>query len=92
MYNNAKYYKISGGVYIMDSKLSDSQIVSKISGKQRGLGAQLARLTVRVIAPTGDDARLIMVAEEQAGPAGVLHSLLSAFLLPSIRQKGSNKS
>ena len=40
------------------------------------LGAQLARLTVRVIAPTGDDARLIMVAEEQAGPAGVLHSLL----------------
>lgn len=35
MYNNAKYYKISGGVYIMDSKLSDSQIVSKISGKQR---------------------------------------------------------
>ena len=40
------------------------------------LGAQLARLTVRVIAPTGDDARLIVVAEEQAGPAGVLHSLL----------------
>ena len=40
------------------------------------LGAQLARLAISVIAPTGDDARLIMVAEEQAGPAGVLHSLL----------------
>ena len=40
------------------------------------LGAQLARLAISVIAPTGDDARLIMIAEEQAGPAGVPHGLL----------------
>ena len=40
------------------------------------LGAQLARLAVRVVAPTGDDARLVVVAEEQAGPTGVPHGLL----------------
>ena len=40
------------------------------------LGAQLARLAVRVVAPTGHDTRLVVVAEEQAGPAGVPHGLL----------------
>ena len=34
MYNNAKYY-ITRGMYIMDSNLSDSQIISQISSKQR---------------------------------------------------------
>ena len=43
------------------------------------LGAQLARLAVRVVAPTGHDARLVMVAEEQAGPAGVPHGLLLVY-------------
>ena len=40
------------------------------------LGAQLARLAVRVVTPTGHDARLVVVAEEQAGPAGIPHGLL----------------
>ena len=40
------------------------------------LGAQLARLAVRVVTPTGHDTRLVVVAEEQAGPASVPHGLL----------------
>ena len=37
------------------------------------LGAQLARIAVGVVAPTGDHARLVMIAEEQAGPTGLPH-------------------
>ena len=40
------------------------------------LGAQLARIAVGVVAPTGDHARLVMIAEEQAGPTGLPHGLL----------------
>ncbi len=34
------------------------------------------RIAVGVVAPTGDHARLVMIAEEQAGPTGLPHGLL----------------